>query len=352
MLKVVLEILKFCAITIGSISGLIGTLTETKDKITGKITPWGKRIVGLIVLSGIIAVSTQSIESYLKRVADREDHDRRVADEQRTQAILDKAKIIGEELGKQGESIGKTVAEVERTSSNVKSVQSAQADELLGVYRVAHPLGALRVTINLSYPIKSGIGGLESNWLARIRNASARPWALLRDANDPLFPRPDDEPREFRLLKEPEVDFEFNRTATQTKSDGKHLLNHGTDLTFRTTQPATSIYVHLDESRIDQQVESETKKLIDNQSVISNVDLYGAELIVILPPTAPTGSRVSECKLIFGEERVAFVELKDGDRRENPFNEPFSNISYVKVLTERELGSKPPTADRKRTRSR
>jgi len=166
MLKFILEILKFCAIAIGSLSGLIGTLTETKNKVTGTITPWGKRIVTLIVISGVIAVSTQSIESYLKRVSDREDHDRRLADEQWTQAILDKAKIIGEELGKQAESIGKTVAEVERTSSNVRSVQSGQADELIGMYRVGHPLGNLRVKINLTYPIKSGIGGLESTWLA------------------------------------------------------------------------------------------------------------------------------------------------------------------------------------------
>jgi hypothetical protein len=53
-MKLILGVLKFGAIAIGSISGLIGTLTETKDK-SGNPTSWGKRIVTLIVLSGVVA---------------------------------------------------------------------------------------------------------------------------------------------------------------------------------------------------------------------------------------------------------------------------------------------------------
>jgi len=105
------------------------------------------------------------------------------------------------------------------------------------------------------------------------------------------------------------------------------------------TEPETSIYVHLDESKIDQQIESGTVKLIDNQGIMSNIDLYGAELIVMLPPTAPTGSKVTGFQLIFGEERVAFVELKDSDRRENPFEERIPLMS--RSLTFRTLRSSP-----------
>jgi hypothetical protein len=34
MLKVIVEVLKFSAAAIGTVSGLIGTITETKDKFS------------------------------------------------------------------------------------------------------------------------------------------------------------------------------------------------------------------------------------------------------------------------------------------------------------------------------
>src|SRR5437868_11532049 len=91
ILKLILDVLKFGAIAIGSISGLIGTLTETKDKKSGKPTPWGKRIVALIVISGIIAVTTQSIELYLKHKSDETEEKARKDAADKTKAILDNA---------------------------------------------------------------------------------------------------------------------------------------------------------------------------------------------------------------------------------------------------------------------
>jgi len=90
-LKLSLDVLKFGAIAVGSISGLIGTLTETKDKESGKPTPWGKRIVFLIVLSGVIAVTIQSIETFLKHQSDTQDAQVRLEAANKTSMILDKA---------------------------------------------------------------------------------------------------------------------------------------------------------------------------------------------------------------------------------------------------------------------
>src|SRR5690348_92208 len=91
LLNLILDVLKFGAIAVGSISGLIGTLTETKDKTSGKPTLWGKRIVALIVVSGIIAVTTQSIELYLKHQSDIKEENARKKAAQDTNNILTNA---------------------------------------------------------------------------------------------------------------------------------------------------------------------------------------------------------------------------------------------------------------------
>jgi hypothetical protein len=63
MLKVVVEVLKFCAVLSELFLVLSGQITETKDKQTGKTTVWEWRIVVLIVVSGIFVMAVQSVET-------------------------------------------------------------------------------------------------------------------------------------------------------------------------------------------------------------------------------------------------------------------------------------------------
>lgn len=299
MLTIVLEILKFVALGIGAASGLVGTTTETKDKLTGKLTRGGRTIIGLIVASGVVAGSTQAIEVYLKRVADQADRAQRL-------------------------------------------------QEFEALYSLTHPLGDLRVQINVTYPVTAGIGGLDGLWLSRIRRSTSNTYAVLNDSADALRPSPNEskETREFRLLIEPEFDLTLNRTPTQTGGDGVHLRDHGAGLMFRTSTPRSLLYVHFDEKKIDNQIYAPTAKIIDDASISSWRDLYGAELIVQLPQTAPAGARITRCTLTFSSgaqfgSRLLEVPLTDADRRANPFNEPFSNTSYVRLLSVAELGPKP-----------
>lgn len=299
MLTLFLAALKFIALGIGAASGLVGTLTETKDKPTGKLTRGGRVIVALIVASGVVAATTQSIELYLRRLADQADRAQRL-------------------------------------------------QEFEALYALTHPLGALQVQINITYPVTSGLGGLDAAWLRRVRGSTSKSFAVLNDVDDPLRPRrnADDEAREFGLLIEPEFDFTVNKTPTQTGGDGVHLRDHGAGLMFRITAVRSLLYVHLDEKKIDNQVYAPTVRLIDDGSISSWRDMYGAEVIVQLPQTAPAGARITRCILTFSTgaqfgSRVIEVPLADTDRRSNPFNELFSNITYVRVLGEAELGSKP-----------
>lgn len=294
-----LEVLKFIALGIGAASGLVGTLTETKDKSTGKLTRGGRTIVALIAASGVVAATTQSVELYLKRLADQADGAQRL-------------------------------------------------QEFEALYSLTRPLGDLQLQVNVTYPVTTGIGGLDAIWLGRVRSATSKSFAVLNDADNPLRPRRDtaNEGREYRLLVEPEFDVTLNRTPTQTGSDGAHLRDHGAGLMFRATAPRSLLYVHFDEQKIDNQIYAPTIRLIDDGSISSWRDLYGAEVIIHLPSTAPAGSRITRCKLTFTTgaqfgSRIIEVPLTEADRRSNPFNEPFSNITYVYILTEAELGAKP-----------
>lgn len=377
--KLILDVLKFGAIAVGSVSGLIGTLTETKDKTSGKPTLWGKRIVALIVLSGTIAVTAQSIELYLKRQSDIKEEDARKKaavdtnniltnaskaatgiddaikqqnkllaklqeNVEKTDEVRQNAEKFGKELQRQRKSIDKTVAGVGKAARDLNSVLSAQRQTLTGVYRLIHPLGELRVELIVDYPIYSGIGGLEDEWLDGVR-ATAVPNQAFVGLNNasPLNPTRDRYPSEFALLKQPQFVFTINKSPTQTNGDGKYLIDHGEDLRFATTEPETGLLVYPD--RIQQRLKSHTVKAFDNGDVASWTDLYGAEIIITLPEMAPVGSRIIGCNLFFGvgtaESRSVFLTMRDSDRRQNHVNLPFSNISYVRVLLEKDMGPKP-----------
>ncbi len=67
ILRTVFESLKYLSIVVGSASGLIGATTQTKDKETGRPNAAGKWLIGIIVGSLIIGVTSQGVESTLKR---------------------------------------------------------------------------------------------------------------------------------------------------------------------------------------------------------------------------------------------------------------------------------------------
>lgn len=87
-MELFLQILKFASLAVGTASGLIGTLRETKEKGTDRLTKSGRLLVSLLVISGFIAISSQSIESYLKHKADVRNEIERQRQIEETQALL------------------------------------------------------------------------------------------------------------------------------------------------------------------------------------------------------------------------------------------------------------------------
>jgi hypothetical protein len=72
--------LKFAAIFISGVSGILALSVDFKDK-DNNITVWGRRAVYMVVISFVVSAAMQAIEIY-------QDHQKDVADNQKTQNIL------------------------------------------------------------------------------------------------------------------------------------------------------------------------------------------------------------------------------------------------------------------------
>ena len=87
-MELFLQILKFASLAVGAAAGLIGTLRETRENSSERLTKSGRVLVALLIASGFIAVSSQSIETYLKGKADKENEIQRQQQMEQAQALL------------------------------------------------------------------------------------------------------------------------------------------------------------------------------------------------------------------------------------------------------------------------
>src|SRR5258706_4796139 len=58
----ILMILKYAGIGISGAAGISGTVTETKDKKTGRLNSWGKLAFGLAIAGFVVALGSQIAE--------------------------------------------------------------------------------------------------------------------------------------------------------------------------------------------------------------------------------------------------------------------------------------------------
>ena len=353
MSKLFFEILKLSAIVVGTLSGLIGTVTQTKHKRSDQLTCWGQIIVALLVVSGILSATIQSVEDYQNIKKEQEETASRSVEENRTKTILSEAEQLKKGIDSQGEALDKTVNGIDLTARNMDAVFAAQTNALVDMYSLAHPLGSLRVQLNVSYPIAEGVGQLDAKWLQRVHASTEKSSALINDPNDPLNPRSDTEHGEFNLLKQPDFDIEVSRRPTQPHQ-GKYVIDHGPDILFRRDVISrTLLYVHFDEKRVDQQIYATMSRVVDTQEVRSLLDLYGAEIIIRLPKGTPQGSRITQCDLSFGGaseaefSKTIFIGMSERDIRSYPDSYP---SAYVMILSEKELGPKPRIIESSQTK--
>lgn len=68
--EILLTILKFTAITLSGVYGVIGIVVDYKDS-SGQVTKWGKRALIGVIGSSVIAILSTGAELYIKKIDDR-----------------------------------------------------------------------------------------------------------------------------------------------------------------------------------------------------------------------------------------------------------------------------------------
>src|SRR5215813_14703302 len=61
-MNLLLIILKYVGTTISGIAGIWGTISETRDKPTGKLSRWGKWALSLAIAGFVVALGSQIAE--------------------------------------------------------------------------------------------------------------------------------------------------------------------------------------------------------------------------------------------------------------------------------------------------
>jgi hypothetical protein len=179
LLKIVLGVLKFAAIATGSVSGIVGVLTKTKDQVTGKPTPWGRRLVGLILASGLIALLTQSIESYLKIQSDRETAAKAREAADKTAEILNAAHKAADDATAMQSQMTQSLFTLERNVEETRRLrdraQSLLAEQQTLHYDITHVLGKINASITMFFPVSLVSGGSNNAeygaWMKELKTA-------------------------------------------------------------------------------------------------------------------------------------------------------------------------------------
>lgn len=91
MARLLLEILKYLSIIIGSVSGFIATYADTRDKATDKPNKAGKALILIILLSFFISIVSQAIDTKLQ-------NDEAKADQLQQDSLLQTAQMSIREL--------------------------------------------------------------------------------------------------------------------------------------------------------------------------------------------------------------------------------------------------------------
>jgi len=96
--------------------------------------------------------------------------------------------------------------------------------------------------------------------------------------------------------------------------------------------------VNFAEHRIEHYIHAPLTVIWANTNIASWRDLYGTYILVVLPSGAPDNAKLLSCDISFGDPRprlVLSITFTDKER---------TGFAYEKLLTEKELGTKPPLA--------
>jgi hypothetical protein len=135
-LNLLLELLKYASVVVGSASGLIGATTETKDKTTGKPNAAGKWVISIIIGSVIVGVASQAITSAIQHGQDRENQANTKSQQDQLKNILNLAKNTTTTLTDLHKSAQGTVLETQRLADEQKRIVKESNKVLSSLNRI------------------------------------------------------------------------------------------------------------------------------------------------------------------------------------------------------------------------
>jgi len=292
ILTIVSQSLKFIGILIGSLSGIIGIFGETTDKITGKLTKLGKRILTILVISGFVTLAVQVLETQqnIKRLAKQDELDKTAQDARDSEL--------------------KTLSHLSESLANI-SVQ--QKKTLVETWRLQHPLGNWTCSLSFSIPVDHINNQYILNWIDNLKMSNLR--------NDPSTIKMfgilnvDDDQLKHSIDSDSRLGFfdfsysisVFLRTSPSQSSDSAKLLPRTIDdLILGVTLEKTKITILFDKTtylakEISISVLGLSKGFGYTGMITNWIDLYGGEIIIEISKYLPKEIRLSSFSLYYDD---------------------------------------------------
>ncbi len=336
-LKMSLEILKYCSIAVGTTSGLLGTITQTRDKETGKLTRWGKHMVVLIAVSGVVTTAIQSVESYLKSRSDAEYTAAQNESSTRIAKILTQADVLKTQLDAQNKSLGSAVTGIGDTTKQLQTVYASQNRVLHDTYAMLHPLGKLHLSCSIEIPF-SGPVILNSHWYAIVKSPEDS------ERFPEWGPAKEEDPTLYAMLHGRLLAY-FNKPPRHGQAK-RVFESKGYDLYFRSENVESSLHMLEENSKtFINNVSATMVRGSDNQKIATWEDLQQSELVVPLPVAYSPEAELKSCRFVFGgptdaEQSTSLDITFNPSQRQTQENE---NVFYVVSLSK--LSAARPSGD-------
>jgi hypothetical protein len=366
--EVALQILKFVALGVSAASGWYATLHDTKDKETGKLTKAGRVVFRCLILSSVVAIATQSLDSkntmdkIAKDQSDKEaavkkdQADRRAADEVRAkqfsqlQRILDTAQLASSSSEQAAQQSNEAV-------SSLHAVTEVQRRSLEATWRLQRPFGSWQAfTLISGIPFDGTTAHVPilRHWIERVLARAKEPGALdrsngfdrfgllkIRDT-DPLFPSWSEDFYDPPFRHDMSVVFRVNPRVKAIP-----LRFTKADLILELHPRDVVLSVNVDTSRWQiNDLTAETTYDVAQQEAsteLSNwIDMYGCQVIVF-----PNGflQKAEMFTLSLSYKNTinprGFSQVWVKSNREEYRDGITSFFSFSQILTEKELGLFP-----------
>jgi hypothetical protein len=205
-MDIAITIFKYLSLLVGTCSGVIGLLSDFRDKQTGKITKNGYRLLWLIIVSAFISLSSQTLELYRDKVKDEIAEKKSLEEAVKTNQIL---------------------TDLNRTLNPIKdinvsyTIQIPLTDPRLNSYRqrLTRQLDSIMTSFsNLSFDQKRS--NLRTKYGVFVTSYSTDSiFSVEFEKDSPLLPDKTSEALAFYVLQYGEVDYSFYNNSIKNISD-------------------------------------------------------------------------------------------------------------------------------------